>query len=122
MKSKTVFLMAVVSMLVGAQANAGIMACKPGPICDKLHQAISEVKASKAKRHKDVKQYGRLSEQVKMDDNALAAATQGDRAIRAERKGERKKPMPITPGKKRQARLERGKRGRPHDPNGPKSV
>jgi hypothetical protein len=123
MKNKTMFLMAVVSMLAGVQANAAILACKPGPICDKLHQAVSEVKATKVKRHKDVQQYGRLSAEVKADDHALASATQGDREIRAERKAQRKKPTPVVPGKgKRQARLERGKRGRPHNPVGPKSV
>jgi hypothetical protein len=123
MKSKMTFLMAVVSMFAGVQANAAIMACKPGPICDKLHQAVSEVKATKVKRHKDVKQFGRLSEQVKADDHALALATQGDREIRAERKSStKKKPSPIIGKGKRQARLERGKRGRPHNPTGPKSV
>jgi hypothetical protein len=121
MKNKMLFLMAV-SMLGSAQANASIMACKPGPNCDKLHQAVNEVKASKGKRHKDVQEFGRLSAQVKADDHALVAATQNDREVRAERKGEHKKPLP-TPGKgKRQARLERGKKGRPRNPVGPKAA
>jgi cell division protein FtsL len=62
MKNKMLFLMAV-SMLGSAQANAAIMACKPGPNCDKLRQVVTEVKATKGKRHKDVQEFGRLSAQ-----------------------------------------------------------
>jgi hypothetical protein len=122
MKNKMVFLIAVVSMLAGVQANAAILACKPGPICDKLHQAVGEVKASKGKRHKDVQEYGRLSAQVKADDHAITLAAQNDREIRAERKSISKKHVPSPIKGKRQARLERGKRGRPRNPTGPKSV
>jgi hypothetical protein len=85
MKSKMVLLLAI-SVLASSSAFASAVVCKPSESCNQLKQAITQVKAEKGKRHKDVKKFGRESAQVKADDQALLLAVRSDRNVRTERK------------------------------------
>lgn len=121
MKSKMVLLLAI-GVLASSSAFASTMACKPSASCDKLKQAITQVKAEKGKRHKDVKKFGRESAQVKADDHSLLLAVQSDRNIRTERKVEKQPRKGMGKGTvkgKRRVHSERTRRPRPAQPAQP---
>ncbi len=92
--------------------SSALPRCTQGPECSQIQSKVAELKKERAQRHLDVQKYGRESEEVKADDQAITQLTAQDRELRSERKTDLTKTK--SAGKKRKHPISRKQSAQKH--------